>query len=92
MDPGKSVAMEIRYEVRIQRGPWKFKIAGIEHEIRENRDRALIFRMTMSGRVTFDEKIVGIIGDEHETGCREFLNLRDFLIQGGVIGLHRDLA
>lgn len=90
-DPGKSTAAELRYEVRLQPGPWKFSIRGVQHEIQSGRDAVVIMRMVVAGGMVYDERIVGVVGDEWEGASSEFLRLREFMNTGGVIGLHRDL-
>lgn len=91
MDPGKSVGATVRYEIMLQPGPWSFKLKGIEFNITANNDLVVIVRRTYIDRVIIDEKIVGVIGDEHESGALEFIRLTRFMSNGGVIGLHRDL-
>ena len=91
-DPGKTISASVRYEVRLAAGPYSFRIDGVEHKISEQRDAVVLVRRvaTTGGRI-MEEKIVGVIGDECESGCAEMLRIREFLNDGGVIGLGRDL-
>lgn len=93
MDPAKTIPATVRYEIRIINGPYKFSIKGREFTLEgPHQDIVVLMRMVHSGRLIVDEKIVGVIGDEWNTGSVEFLRLRSFLNDGGVIGLHRDLV
>lgn len=90
-DPAKTTAAQVRYEVRLQLGPEKFKIRGVEHRIDDRSDACVIVRIITQGRLIMEEKIIGIVGEEHVSSTIEMLRLREFLNDGGVIGLHRDL-
>ena len=92
MNPGKSVAAEVSYEVRIQNGPVSFTLKGVKYDLRTNEDVIVLVKVVTSGQRLISEKIVGVIGDEHRSGTIEFLCLTDFMRRGGVIGLHRDLV
>jgi hypothetical protein len=90
-DPRVTVAAQVAYEVKLQPGPYKFCIRGVEHVIDFNRDAVVIVRVICMNGSRMDETIVGVIGDSWEAGVAEFLRIRAFLNAGGVIGLHRDL-
>lgn len=91
-DPAKTTEAQVRYEVRLQPGPWKFEIRGVEHEIKERDDACVLVRIITQGGVKIaDEKIVGVIGGDRGSSIPEMLRLLAFLNAGGVIGLHRDL-
>jgi hypothetical protein len=90
-DPGKTVVATLGYQVRLLEGPSKFHIDGVEHVIPEGSDCAILVQMwSNSGLV--DEKVVGVIGDEYRNSSLAFHQLRRFLNNGGIIGLHRDLC
>ncbi len=91
-DPGKTVPAEVRYELRIQHGPYKFKVAGEQFDVGVDSDIVVVARVVTSGRMIVEEKIVAVVGDEWRSGCTEFLRLRKFLNDGGVIGLNKDLV
>jgi len=89
--PGKPIAAEVGYEVGIVNGPYKFTLRGVEFEVESGQDIVVLQRVTRSGNKRIDEKIVGVIGSEWRTDSREFLNLREFLLAGGVVGLDQNL-
>jgi hypothetical protein len=91
-DPAKHIQASIRYEVRLEGGPRTFKIRGMTIELAADDDAMVLVRMTLSGRATIDERIVGLIGGEWRADAREVINLREFLQDGGVIGLSKALA
>lgn len=91
-DPGKGTQAEIRYQVQIQGGPCKFSISGSEYVIASGSDVVVMVRTVWSDGFRMDEKIVGVIGGEWASDCVEFIRIRKFMNQGGVIGLHRDLV
>jgi hypothetical protein len=91
-DPAKTTPATVRYEIRIISGPQRIILRGKRFDLGRGQDMPCLVRMILSGRQILDETIVGIIGDEQEVGSANFLDLRKFLSDGGVIGLHRDLA
>ena len=90
-DPSKHVAAEVRYEVRIAYGPTKFSINNVEFKLEQGRDIPVIYRMVILNGTILDQKIVAVIGNS-DSGSGEFINLINFLNDGGVIGLHYELA
>lgn len=90
-DPRVMVDAQVTYEVKLQSGPCKFHVRGVEHAINTNRDAVVVVRSVHMNGTRMDETIVGVIGDPWESGVDEFLRIRAFLNAGGVIGLHRDL-
>ncbi len=91
-DPGKSIPAEVKYELMLQGGPWRFKIRDVTFEIAAGSDMAVIVRRVLSAGLIMEEKIVGVIGDEWKGGSIEFMRLRQFLDAGGVIGLNKNLS
>lgn len=92
MNPGKSVKASIEYEVGLENGPRSITIKGEQFYLATGQDIAVLRRVTYFDGKTIDEKIVGVIGSECSSDASEFLNVVDFLRNGGVIGLHRTLV
>jgi len=90
-DPGVSVAAEVRYEIRIQRGPCRFQINGVEFYVAPDQDMCVLCRLVFLQRSLMSETIAGVVGGGLQSDCAEMLRLCAFLQAGGVIGLHRDL-
>lgn len=90
-DPGKTIGAVIRYEMMLQSGPLRFSLQGVEFDIPAGSDLPVIVRQVFDGRRLVEEKIVGVVGNEHRQDSREFMNLRSFLNRGGAIGLEETL-
>jgi hypothetical protein len=91
-DPARHTAAEIRYELRIVSGP--HTINFMSEEIRlasSDEDIAVLMRTTYVGSGILDEKVVAVVGDQWRSQTTEFIHLRNFLKNGGVIGINKDL-
>lgn len=91
-DPGVNVQATLRYEVRLVRGPYRFMLKGVWFALEENEDIVCLIEAVTSGITCISETIIGVIGDEGRGGAIQFLKLRAFMVKGGVIGLHQELA
>lgn len=85
------LAAEITYAVGIVMGPYKFTLCSMEFKIEAGQNMAVLWRVTHAGNTQIDEKIVGVISSECNLDCREFFNLREFLLAGGVVKLDQKL-
>jgi hypothetical protein len=85
--PGTPVGATIHYELRIQPGPWKIRMAHETYEIPARGDVSCIVRQVKSGGQIISEEIAAVL-----TSTSEFLTLRQFIAGGGTVGLHRDIA
>jgi hypothetical protein len=91
-DPARHVVSEMRYEVRLASGPLGIRIHSADFSLQGTTDDiAVLVRMTLANGKIVDEKIVGVIGSEYKNDTREFMNLRRFMMNGGVIGIHGDI-
>lgn len=83
MNPGKSVTAQVEYEMDIVSGPMSFTIRGVDYELSDTEDIAVLKRVTTSGGSIIDSKVVGVIGGRWRTDPHETLNLFEFLNGGG---------
>lgn len=90
-DPGKSVSAQIHYELQLIIGPRTITFRGETIDVESGIDLPAIVRIVVHGDHLISRDIVGIIADEGRNGARSFLDLRRFLVSGGVIGISKEL-
>jgi len=91
---GRSVEAEIRYTVGLQGGPIDIRIRGVEFKVKIDEDILVIRRQILSHGRIVDTKIVGVLGglgSGSYDDIDEKLRIRDFMNNGGVIGISKEL-